>query len=65
VRALAAEQLLIPATACLDVAHADERLWMHKNLGLHADRKGDCFLATVKRQEGPGGKRRASLSGFG
>ena len=26
VRALAAEQLLIPATACLDVAHADERL---------------------------------------
>ena len=30
-RTLAAEQTLIPATARLDVAHANERLEMHKN----------------------------------
>ncbi len=29
VRTLAAEQALIPPAACLNVIHADERLWMH------------------------------------
>jgi hypothetical protein len=29
---LTAEETLIPATARFDVAHAHERLWMHKNL---------------------------------
>jgi hypothetical protein len=31
VRALAAQKTLIPATARLNVAHADERLWTHED----------------------------------
>jgi hypothetical protein len=31
VRALTAEQTLIPATACFDIVHANQRLWAHRN----------------------------------
>jgi hypothetical protein len=35
VRTLTAEQSLIPAAACLNVVHADERLWIHQRAARH------------------------------